>query len=121
MTSASGVVARTDAGAGAGATIGGSNPGAVIGTRSQNVEPSPGALLDADGAAEQLGQPLRQRQPEARAAHLGLQPVRHLAELVEEPRLVRLRDADAGVGHARMVTVPSPSSRARAPAPRPAR
>ena len=62
-----------------------------------NVDPSPALAGHVEHAAEELGQPARQRQAETRAAHLRLQTVFELGELLEDPRLVLRRDADAGV------------------------
>ena len=70
------------------------------GSGTVKVEPTPGSLCDGQRAAEQLGQPARQRQAEAGAAHLPLQPMLELRELLEDPRLILRRDADAGVGDA---------------------
>ena len=62
-----------------------------------NVEPTPGSLRDRERAAEQLRQPPRQRQAKAGSAHAALQPMLELRELLEDPRLIVGRDADAGV------------------------
>ena len=68
------------------------------GTRTVNVEPSPGALLDRDAAAVQLGQLGDERQPDARALVGARARADDAVEALEQPLLVGRLDADAGVG-----------------------
>src|SRR5262249_12538377 len=74
---------------------------AGIAERDRDAKREDGTLandtFDAQVAAEQPGQGARQRQAEAGAFDLLLQPRLDLGELFENPLLIRWRDADSGV------------------------
>ena len=70
----------------------------ATGRLNQNVEPSPGLLLHADLAAEQLDDALADREPETGAADLAGHRGVDAVELREQPLLVFSADAEALVG-----------------------